>query len=225
MKSLMLDHHAKAREVQEVLQKIGYGDVPVLQKLFNPETVLMIWHYLHGRAEIKMIEDIIDLDHEPSLPLGGFKLAGEESQVPHRVRGFWKFDPTRMSAHFVPRQLSEAVEGSSILAGGLGSVAVYPVQVREFLMKEENRKKVPEFMKDGRRYHFWGTIFENGGMRHVPYAKWDEIEETLLPGLTCLNFGFDEKYPALVDPNNLLELSMPEHQYTETSNRGKASVN
>ena len=136
----------------------------------SEEKCRQVLSFLRGHAEIKITEHIIDCDIPVFIPKN-WELLPETEQLPNRVRGQVKFDPTKVNLHLADGQKSgKWIEGNE-LRKELAKELVYTAHVLDYLLKPENRHLIPEEWK-GRAVYFWGTIFRADGRLYVRCLYW-----------------------------------------------------
>lgn len=131
------------------------GTRKLVDDLCKGNVLAQIFEVLEGRAEIKQIEHLINFDDKPSVP-NGWTILPDNEQLAGRVRGLWKFDPTKLNLHLDNGQRNgKRIEGNE-LRKKLVSVPVFGAKLGDFLYK--NPQFIPESWK-GKAIFFWGTIY------------------------------------------------------------------
>ena len=132
-----------------------------------------------GRADVvlkKAKEYIIDLD-APLRMLDDLTLLPDAEQLPLRVSGKVKFDPTKVSLHLDKRQGNGLWINGNKLRKKLENVSVYGAQYGEFLYA--NQHLIPEGWKEAKTIFFWGSIFRSSSGNYF---------------VSCLSFGGSQWY-------------------------------
>lgn len=120
---------------------------------------------LLGRAEIKVLEHMIDLDSAPFIPDGW-------SVEEHQKGGVVKWDATKIALHLDESQTKGDWIDDSKLRKNVAKLSPYNANMLDFLIKKENQHLIPEEWK-GRYIFFWGTIYRRFGRGlYVRYLNW-----------------------------------------------------
>lgn len=160
----------QAGELKAGFRRNGYTNA-LIKKLSEGDNLAKFRDVLLGRAEIKMIEYCIDCDAPVFIP-SGWKALPDTEQLPNRVRGMVKFDPTKVNLHFVSGQKGSKCIGGNDLRKLLAKQPVYTAHVLDYVLKPENQHLIPEEYKS-KAVFFWGTIYRNSvGDLCVRYLCW-----------------------------------------------------
>jgi len=121
---------------------------------------------LLGRAEIKQIEYLVDLDADPFVP-EGWKV------VDHCKSGLFKYDPAKVGLYLSKKQQNGKVIVGNDLRKELKSQPVYNANLLDFYLKKENQHLIPEEWNE-KMVFFWGTIYHNSdGDLYVRGLYWN----------------------------------------------------
>ncbi len=136
-----------------------------LTKLGQFRDLSLIREVLDGRAEIKRVEYLADLDADPFLP-DGWKV--EE----HKKGGQFKYDSAKVGLYLSKGQQNGKVIVGNDLRKELKNQPVYNANLLDFYLKKENQHLIPEEWK-GKAIFFWGTIYHSsGGRLYVRCLDW-----------------------------------------------------
>jgi len=160
MNELMLDV-GQANELKLAFRRGNWTNEEI-KTLSEGDMLLKVREVLLGRAEIKPVAHLIDLDAPPYIPNGW-------SVVEHRQGGQMVWDPTKVKFHLSKNQKGgKRIEGNK-LRKELEGKPVYNANLLDYLYA--NKELIPEEWKkneDGsiRFTYFWGTIYRNssGGL-------------------------------------------------------------
>ncbi len=119
-------------------------------------------------------EIIIDCD-APVFVSDGWSVAPDSEQLPNRVRGQFKWDPSKINLYLSDKQKEgKWIEGNK-LREELKKEKVLPAQILDYLLKPENKHLIPEEWKN-KSVFFWGTIYrDSGGGFCVRCLWWDGV--------------------------------------------------
>lgn len=104
---------------------------------------------LEGRAEIKPVEYLIDLDADPFIP-GGWRV------IEHKKGGKWKYDPKKIGLYLSKKQQDGNKIDGHDLRKELESQPVMNANLLDFYLR--NPHLIPSGWKD-KYVFFWGTIY------------------------------------------------------------------
>ncbi len=152
---MMLDV-GQANELKLALRREGWNNEELKMACERKGFLGLVRETLLGRAEIKMIEHLIDFDAKPSVP-DGWTILPDSEQLPNRVRGQMKFDPSKVKLHLDSGQKNGSIEGNKLLKK-LTKESVYGAQLLDFYLA--NPHLIPEEWK-GKAIFFWGTIYRS----------------------------------------------------------------
>lgn len=145
---------------------------------------------LLGRAEIKQMEHIVDLDSAPYIPDGW-------SVEEHQKGGVMKWDVTKVMLYLDDDQKNYGVIEGDKLRKKLTKILSYNANMLDFLLKAGNEHLIPKKWR-GKLVFFWGTIYRDGlGTPCVRYLYWND-------GMWCWHYRWPDEYawgsnfPALV---------------------------
>jgi len=153
MNELMLDV-GQANELKLAFRRGNWTNEEI-KTLSEGDMLLKVREVLLGRAEIKPVAHLIDLDAPPYIPNGW-------SVVEHRQGGQMVWDPTKVKFHLSKNQKGgKRIEGNK-LRKELEGKPVYNANLLDYLYA--NKELIPEEWKkneDGsiRFTYFWGTIY------------------------------------------------------------------
>jgi len=167
---LMLDV-GQANEIKLALRREGGWSNEEIKMLTERKGLLtQVREVVLGRAEIKATEYIVDFGKSPSIP-NGWSILPDAEQLPNRVKGVMKFDPTKVRLHLDNGQKDgKWIEGNK-LREKLADVSVYGAQLGDFYLA--NPHLIPEEWK-GKAVFLWGTIYRHsGGRLYVRCLFWD----------------------------------------------------
>jgi hypothetical protein len=142
--------------VEFALARAGYTHQEV-KELTKGNTLGLFRNILLGHAEVKTLEHIIELNADPSTPIG-WKV------VQHQQGGSFKWDPTQVQFYLSePQRKEKSIEGNK-LRKKLEGKPVFNANLLDYLLAHPNL--IPEEWKkdqNGRtRYiFFWGTIYRD----------------------------------------------------------------
>ena len=160
-----------------------------LTKLGQFRDLSLIREVLDGRAEIKQVEYLVDLDAEPFLP-DGWKV--EE----HKKGGQFKYDSAKVGLYLSKGQQKGKMIVGNDLRKELKNQPVYNANLLDFYLKKENQHLIPEEWK-GKAIFFWGTIYRfSVGLLCVRYLCLDCDRWYWRCG--WLGYEFDGDSPATV---------------------------
>jgi len=169
---LMLDV-GQANEIKLALRREGGWTNEEIKALCERRGLLShVREVLLGRAEIKPVEHVIDLDADPYVP-------NNWSVEEHIKGGQMKWDPTRVRFHLSNGQKKNGnvIEGNK-LRKEIAKLSGYNANLLDFLLKKENQHLIPEEWKQDekgntRYIYFWGTIYrDSDGDLCVRYLCW-----------------------------------------------------
>ena len=184
----------QAGELKAGFRRHGWTNA-LIKKLSEGDNLAKVRDVLLGRAEIKMIEHTIDCDAPVFLPNGWGELPDTE-QLPNRVRGLVKFDPTKAKLHLVSEQKDSKCIGGNDLRKQLANQPVYTAHILDYVLKPENQHLIPEEYK-GKEVFFWGTIYRGpDGNLYVRYLFWSGVGWNWRS--RWLGYGWDVSDPAAV---------------------------
>lgn len=148
-KELMLDV-GQANEIKLAMRREGSWTNEEIKMLCEQKGFLTkVREVLLGRAEIKQVEYLVDLDADPFLP-DGWKV--EE----HQKGGQIKYDSTKVRLYLSRKQQNGKVIDGNELRKELKSQKVMNANLLDFYLK--NPHLIPEKWK-GKAVFFWGTIY------------------------------------------------------------------
>ncbi len=226
----VLELQTRAMAAREILREKG-ENVDLLEKFFDPKMVEMLWHLYHGRAEIKLLDDLINLD-KSEVP-EGMELLPEEQQLERRFKGWWKFDQKKILFHTVELDLAGPVTHAGETKKGpfvsgkdirndlsIKNVSIFPSAVMDFMAKKGNERYFPQEWKvELLRIHFWTFFRDKGGDDRtisVPYITYNE-ERGIITGRTYLQYypPHDEKRPVAVGSSVDFNTERPQYSGSE----------
>ncbi|MEK9170131.1 MAG: hypothetical protein AAB674_00600 [Patescibacteria group bacterium] len=178
----------QSHQLMDALEAKGFTP-DHLTKLGQFKDLLLIREVLDGRAEIKPVEYLVDLDADPFVPKG-WKV------VEHRKGGQFKYDPAKVGLYLSKEQQKGKVIVGNDLRKELKNQSVMNTNLLDFYLKKENQHLIPEEWK-GKAIFFWGTIYcgPNGSLC-VRYLCWDGGGWDW--NYNWLDFEFDGSRPAAV---------------------------
>lgn len=152
----------QAAELDHSFERNGFC-ADWIKRLSEGDTLGQVLEVLKGRAEIKPMEYVVDLDADPYLPVG---LKVEK----HQKMGKFTYDPTKVKLYLSERQKNDKVIDGNDLRQELESLTVANANLLEFYIK--NPYLIP---KDWERktMYFWGTIYSCSGRLCVRYLSQD----------------------------------------------------
>jgi hypothetical protein len=180
----------QANELKLAFRRTGWSNEEI-KRLCEGNTLTDVRQVLLGRAEVKILEHVIDCDADPFLPKN---LKVDE----HQKGGQFKFDASLVEFYLSePQRKERTIEGNK-LRKELATKVVLNANVLDYLLAHPHL--IPESWKQdekGRtRYiFFWGTIYRNSGgdlcMRCLYWndGRWDW-------GNYWLDYGWVVQYPA-----------------------------
>jgi hypothetical protein len=148
---LMLDV-GQANELKMAFRREGSWTNEQIKRFCELRGLLsQVLEVLEGRAEIKPMEYVVDLDAAPFIPNGW-------TVESHKQGGQWKYDATKVSLY-----LSEGQKGGKRLVGTklreeLESLPVMNANLLEFYLAHPHL--IPEEWK-GEYIFFWGTVYRD----------------------------------------------------------------
>jgi len=152
----------QVHQLMEKFEKEGFtsGHLTLLGQYRDLGSILDV---LEGRAEIKQIEHLVDMQSDPFTP-------NVWTAVKHRQAGGFKWDLSKVELYLDEAQKNGGhIEGSK-LRKKLITKDVSNANLLDFLLK--NPQLIPESWK-GQSVFFWGTIYRDadGGL-YVRYLCW-----------------------------------------------------
>lgn len=114
--------------------------------------------------------DLIDCDTQVFVP-DGWGVLPDSEQLPNRVRGLVKFDPTKIELYLVDDQKSGGLIGGHEIRKGLETKSVYTAHILDYLLEPRNQHRIPEEWK-AKLAFFWGTIYRIDGHLYVRSLYW-----------------------------------------------------
>lgn len=151
MSELMLDV-GQANELKLAFRRAGYSNDEIKQ-LCEGNVLADVRNVLLARAEIKLVEHLINCDADPFLP-NGWKV--EE----HQKGGQFKFDPAKVESYLSNPQRNGKSIGGHKLREELKGKPVLNACVLDYLLA--NPYLIPEDWKKSYIF-FWGTIYRDAG--------------------------------------------------------------
>ncbi len=117
------------------------------------------------------IDHLIDCSLPVFLP-EGWSVLPDSEQLPNRVLGQVKFEPSKVKLHLDEGQKNgKRIQGHE-LRKKLVNEPVYTAHVLDYLLKPENQHLIPEEWKK-KTVFFWGTIYRDShGDLYVRYLDW-----------------------------------------------------
>ena len=163
MSELMLDV-GQANEVKMAFRREGPWTNEEIKMLCERKGFLAQVHeVLLGRAEIKQVEYLVDLDAKPYIP-DGWKV--EE----HIKGGQFKYDSAKVVLYRADEQKKGTIQGNK-LRKKLESKNPFNANLLDFLLK--NTHLIPDSWK-GKFIFFWGTVYRcSDGALSVRFLYWD----------------------------------------------------
>jgi len=164
MSDLMLDV-GQANEIKLALRREGSWTNEEIKMLCERKGFLtQVREALLGRAEIKQVEYLVDLDADPFVP-------ADWTVVEHRKGGQFKYDSAKVGLYLSKGQQNGKVIVGNDLRKELKNQPVYNANMLDFYLK--NQHLIPKEWK-GKLVFFWGTIYRHsvGGLC-VRYLYWD----------------------------------------------------
>jgi len=107
-----------------------------------------VQHFLAGHTEVKLIENLINLDADPFIPEG---LTVEK----HQKGGIFKWNPKEVELFLFNQQKKGTIEGNK-LRKELKGKSVFNANLLDYLL--EHPHLIPEGWKQD-EHMFWGTIY------------------------------------------------------------------
>lgn len=187
---LMLDV-GQANELKLAFRREGDWTNEDIKALTERKGLLReVREVLLGRAEIKQVSYLVDLDSAPFIPDGWS--AVEE----HKEGGQLKWDQTKVRLHLADGQKNgKYIEGNKIRKE-IAKLSPYNANLLDFLLKKENQHLIPEDWK-GKAVFFWGTIYrDSDGHLYVRYLSWSDRQ--WLSYCYWLGHGWYGNHPAAV---------------------------
>jgi len=161
MSKMMLDV-GQANEVKLALRREGWSNEELKMACERKGFLGLVRETLLGRAEIKQVEYLVDLDADPFIP-EGWKL--EE----HQKGGKDEYNSVKVELYLSKKQKSGMIGGHD-LRKELKGQPVMNANLLDFYLK--NLHLIPESWK-GKVVFFWGTIYRDaGGYLYVRYLYW-----------------------------------------------------
>ena len=141
-------------QLADALENSGFSSEDVT-KLKQFDNLRGLKDVLNGKAEIKIIERLIDCDVNPFIPNGW-------SVEEHKKGGMFKFNPEKISLHLSKKQKKGSIGGHD-LRKELSDKPVINANVLDYLLAHP--ELIPEEWK-GKYIFFWGTIYRrsDGGL-------------------------------------------------------------
>lgn len=191
---LMLDV-GQANEIKLAMRREGPWTNEEIKMLCEQKGFLaQVREVLLGRAEIKPVEYLVDLDADPFVPAGWSVAKNDDGTPCHIKGGRFKYDSTKVKLYLSKRQQNgKAIVGND-LHKELNGQPVYNANLLDFYLK--NPHLIPEKW-EGKAVFFWGTIFRySGDDLCVRYLYW--YCGGWYWGCRWLGSEFDGGYPAAV---------------------------
>ena len=141
----------QAHEIEMAMNRVSGWNESLVKVLCTGDNLNFVREVLFGRAEIKPVECLVDLDAAPYIPAGW--------KVEEHVRGGqFKFDPAKVKPYFSKKQRYGKVIGGYDLRQELKAQPAFNANLLDFLLK--NPRLIPESWK-GKAVFFWGTIYRD----------------------------------------------------------------
>lgn len=154
----------QAHEIEMAMNRAGGWDEALVKKLCGGNYFAQVHEALLGRAEIKQVEYLIDLDAKPYVP-DGWKV--EE----HIEGGEFKWNLEKVGFYWSKKQKDGNVIGGNDLRKELKNKPVFNANLLDFLLK--NPHLIPDSWK-GKAIFFWGTIYRGSdGHLYVRCLRWN----------------------------------------------------
>ena len=163
MSELMLDV-GQANELKMAFRREGPWTNEEIKMLCERKGFLTSIHeVLLGRAEIKQMEHLVDLESAPFIP--------EDWKVEsHTKGGKVQFNPNMVDLYLSDEQKKGSIQCND-LRKKLETKNPYNANLLDFYLAHP--ELIPESWK-GKYVFFWGTIYRNaGGFLYVRYLYWD----------------------------------------------------
>ena len=180
----------QANEIKLALRREGDWTNEEVKMLCERQGFLrQVREALLGRAEIKAVKYMVDLDSVPYVPDGW-------SVEEHQKGGVIEWDVAKVMLHLDEGQKDGKVIEGHKLRKKLAKLSPYNANMLDFLLKEENQHLIPEEWK-GKVVFFWGTIYRHSdGSLYVRYLYWNGDRWDW--SYSWLGNDWDSDYPALV---------------------------
>lgn len=145
---LMLDV-GQANELKLAFRREGLWTNEKIKALTEQKGLLtQVLEVLEGRAEIKSVEYLINLNAKPFVPNGW-------NVEEHQKGGNWKYDATKVGLYLSKKQ-QDGVIGGHDLRKELKGQLVMNANMLEFYLKFPHL--IPPSW-EGKEVYFWGTIY------------------------------------------------------------------
>lgn len=148
--------------VKNIMKQTGTNDPNEAVRLVNS-----------GEWIVSKCENIIDCSAPVFVP-DGWSVLPDSEQLPNRVLGQFKFDPTKIRLHLDEGQKNGKFTRGEKLHEALKDQKVLTAHVLDFLLKKENWHLIPEEWK-GKYIFFWGTVYRHTRDRScVRFLDWSD---------------------------------------------------
>lgn len=161
MSDLMLDV-GQANELKLAFRRANYTNDDI-KRLCEGNTLADIRNVLLGKAEVNMLEYVIDLNADPFIPEGW-------SVVQHQRGGSFKWNPKAVKLYLSkPQRKEESIDGNKLGRELENKPAVLNANILDYLLAYPHL--IPEEWKKDekgrtRNIFFWGTLYRGsvGGL-------------------------------------------------------------
>lgn len=138
----------------------------------SEEKCRQVLFFLRGHSTIQLLDPLISCSTPVFIP-EGWSVLPDSEQLPNRVLGQVKFDPSKVKLHLDEGQKNgKRIQGNE-LRKKLVNEPVYTAHILDYLLKPENQHLIPEEWKK-KGVFFWGTIYRaSNGNLYVRYLFWD----------------------------------------------------
>lgn len=170
----------QAAELDHAFERNGWYP-PYVKKLCKGDLLKQVLDVLYGRAKIVDVDHIVNFDTEPFIPKY-LSLAPLSSQLPVRMSGNFIWSDFNVMALVIQASTAEGlwIPGRRALGA----------QLLDYMLKYPYL--IPMGL-EGRRIHFWGTVYHNeSGSKCIRSLYLDGLE----PKEARLHFTNLEEYKA-----------------------------